>query len=137
MDMIDTLIKRSRFNKNQILCATQGQCFSFAIALYRCLKNRGIPCQIVGAEPKGDKGNWFHLMIESNGNYYDIRGKVSLKDIHKEYNTESMIPVSEEEVMKDLRYMIAHKIWPYNKKKDYIDKWENRLRLTDSDFVVA
>ena len=107
----------------------EGECMSFALALHMLLKNMCINSKMVAVEHSLDPMNWLHVLVEVDKELYDVRGKVNLRTVHKEFGTDVLRDIYEDEIRDDIRRFIYEGMHPYvGKSIDYITpKWCERF----------
>ena len=132
-DQIDRIIKNSSFSKQEISQATEGLCGTFVLSLYRFLKKRGIHSEIYALsanypeEYKLGDVHWSHIILEvGNNKYYDIRGRISLEDVQKEFGTMHLYLLDEKELVLELREA-SKKFQPHYSWKKY-KEWGKRFK---------
>ena len=125
LDPIEMLIKKSKFTMIDKIDATCGLCGTFALALYRTLKQRGLSPSLAAIVLVDDAGNhhwhhnqasaektdeselyWKHIMVEVNGQYYDVHGKIiDLSATIKKYawTHGKVITITPAELIQELR----------------------------------
>ena len=128
--MINTLIKSCRFSTSDIIAATEGECMSFALALHIVLKNMHINSKMVAVEHSREPINWLHVLVEFDRELYDIRGKVKLRSVHREFGTDILRDIFENEIREDIKRFISEGIHPYiGKNIDSITpKWCEKIK---------
>lgn len=105
IDQIDQLIKRGRFSPDEIEDATCGLCGTFALALHRYLRRKGIQSQLVVFTYTLDDplDTWQHVAVEVGGRIYDIRGRVDPKYVNSDFGTAGYVAVDEAPLIKSMR----------------------------------
>lgn len=125
---IDSLIKRSKYSDVEIDDATSGLCGMFALALSEFLNERGITASLVvfadSERSVGFKGKygqntsmWSHVAVKVENSIFDIRGKVNPQDIHREFHTDIIIPISKRTLMLDIREIGGWHEFHYSRKR--------------------
>ena|SRR6185437_9727186 len=111
---LDRLIGDS-FDEDDRDSGTSGFCGTFALILHYVLKRYGVPSQLVFVcvPPPPNKNTetywWRHALVEVDGSYYDVDGKVEPEHVISNYcwgsiNCEGFLkPVSENEFIKEIR----------------------------------
>lgn len=153
LNKISNIIEKTGFTSDDIDDATCGFCGTFALALHRYLRKKGIETQLAVfyGEPWGNSTEpeelWSHFAIKYGDVFFDVRGRVEEKDIHDEFDTIAHKIVTEAEVVKMVRDLnLDSRGGPYNfgpaqpfahsgiKYRD----WNNRLNsVTESQNSVT
>lgn len=106
-DIVSQIIRRAGYTDVDVEDATCGLCGTFALALKRHLAKLGIESQLYVFAISDDKEEpgyfWQHVAINVNGRFYDIRGRINVRNTHREFNTDELIPVSEAKLLPWLR----------------------------------
>lgn len=119
-DPIDSMIKNSKYTPQNISDATCGLCGTFALALHHTLTKRNIQSSLVlfhgGRDPWT---SWSHVGVRVGDSYYDIRGKVNVRDVHREFDTSDVSDIQDEHrLLADLKEL--SKTWqPHWDKRRY------------------
>jgi hypothetical protein len=121
LNPIELIINRANFSNWQIETATSGECMYFALALYRILQRRGIYCGLMGAYLSAN--NWAHIVVNQRRTYYDVRGRVTAKMIHREFDTTRMTWINEQDLLDDLYKMGDSRF----RAERNIQRWINKL----------
>jgi hypothetical protein len=98
-DPIDELIKNSKYTKDDEDIATTGLCGTFALALFRHLKSRGIAAKLVLFHDADDDpwNSWAHVGVNVGDRYYDIRGRIDPNKVHYEFATGDVFVTDDED----------------------------------------
>ena len=106
-DIVSQIIRRAGYTDVDVEDATCGLCGTFALALKRHLAKLGVDSQLYVFSVKDDAEEpgyyWQHVVIRVNGRFYDIRGRINVRNTHREFHTDELIPVSEAKLLPWLR----------------------------------
>jgi hypothetical protein len=150
---IQQVIKEGKFEKKDVKWATEGQCASFALALYSSLKASGLNPQIMvnvpaskgkpeklhpayrKSYPNGSGYAWNHVFVKVGNNYYDVEGARQEADLKKKYKSgeaTAFVPTTPNAIKADVDSMKKEQAFGYGgSRSDPADQYENwKARLT-------
>jgi hypothetical protein len=108
---VPQIIAEAKFTQTEIEEATEGFCGTFALALFRVLRREGVQVNLIAFLTAGLSAKlpyqkfgdipWRHFAVEVGEHaFYDIRGRVSDKDVHEAYDTDRIMVCDEESVVR-------------------------------------
>ena len=122
---IEQFIADCRFTPCECEIATTGDCMWFAIALQDVLQEHSVTVDLMACAygPRVVQFNWGHIIVAQKRTYYDIRGRVLLGDLRREFHSDRIVTITRDRIINVMQTW--HPLLPFEKR---IAKWDRRIR---------